>query len=181
MTNRPTQLGVTVGSTQFTFSNQPADALSRRVTARPLPQERTEPRNNPGRRSWRPTNGELVQSGALAVIVVGILVGSTLAPIALVLFVLVAGWHRWLQHSRAANTAPTGLSRYLRDVDNAIKEVDRAAWSNGRGNLSTWQTVKQALWRAWRTVCGHGDMGRCSNGKKYCATCPNCTAGKEWD
>lgn len=59
MAKRPTRPVVTVGSTQFTFSDQPRDTLSRRAAARPLPQERTKPRSVQARRSWRPTNGAL--------------------------------------------------------------------------------------------------------------------------
>lgn len=171
------QVAVSVGSTQFTFSDKSPDTPIRQSAAHPLPQGQAKP----ARGSWRPTNGELVQFGVLAVIVIGILVGSVLAPVTLVLFVLVAGFSRWSQRSRRINSTPSGLAKYLRDVENAVKEIWRMAWGPGRGNDSTWKTVKVASFRAWLTIKGYGDQGRCSNGRHHCGQCANCRIGESWD
>lgn len=197
MAKRPNQFGVTVGGAQFAFSDQPVTRSRRQspiitVNNDGLPVSTSAGWVVPGPgassaepgpstpRSWRPTNGELVQFGILTVITVGLLIGSALAPIALVLFVLIVGFSRWSQRSRRVNPTPRGLAKYLRDVENAIKEIWRMAWSGGRGSLTTRQSVEHAVLRAKLTVLGHGDQMRCSNGKEYCGTCPNCRTGEEW-
>lgn len=110
---QPDQPVVTVGGTQFAFSDQPSGALSRRAAADPLPQGRTTPRSS-SRRSVRPTNGTLVQVVAtLAVAAAGFMWGWVAAVCVLGLLVVATGLRRWPRREQAA--APHG---HLTTVDN---------------------------------------------------------------
>lgn len=110
MAKRPTH--VTVGGTQFRFSDQTAARAQRRsplitVNNDGLPVSTSagwvvpdsgtssaEP-ERPRRRSWRPANGDLVWTSVGAVAGVAIVVGWIVAAIVLALVVVAMGCYLW--------------------------------------------------------------------------------------